>query len=165
MVMRPHNMGERHARPQLVRSEKRGAGGGWGAPGWRAMPATAGANDVWRQHRAGRHRHAESAAGAGIQWSPSDSRSFTTSRNSSPPHLATVACQLEKIVVTTARTFVSLCANFYFHHAMQLLLLFNMHILSPASAQEHHQCVAINMILPSISILTIDMVNPNFPST
>ena len=38
------------AASQVGPSEKRGTGGGWGAPGWRAMPATGGANGMWRQH-------------------------------------------------------------------------------------------------------------------
>jgi hypothetical protein len=43
-----------------------------------------------------------------------------------PSKYASVAglpCKPEKIIGTTARTFGSLCANFYFHHAMQLLPL------------------------------------------
>jgi hypothetical protein len=54
---------------------------------WRATPATGGANRVRRRRR----RRAEPAAGADIQGSPSDSRSFTASRNARPPHLAAVA--------------------------------------------------------------------------
>jgi len=67
------------AASQVGPSEKRGTGGGWGAPGWRAMPATGGANGMWRQHSG------EGTYGVNARSPRGSLHSLQEGRNAGPP--------------------------------------------------------------------------------